>query len=424
VLPVSLTLPVENVDLSDQEFWARPLAEREAVFTALRAQPGFPFFQEPEVPFVEKGPGFYAVTRQADIDEISRDPERFCSGKGAVSIVDMPEDLQEFYGSMISMDDPRHAKIRRLVSTVFTPKMLERLVESVAQIADDVIAKARAKAAAGDGTIDLVADIATPLPLAVICKMMGVPEEDQDLVLRMSNIVLSGGDPELVGDMEAALGLFLDAGMQLSALMNRMAQERQAYPTDDLTSALVTTEVDGEGLAHQEIASFFILLCVAGNETTRNAISHGVLALHEHPEQKARWSADPSLSKTAVEEIVRWASPVNWMRRTATVDTTVNGTEIRAGDKLILFYGSANRDAAVFEEPFAFDVGRSPNPHMGFGAAGPHFCLGAHLARREISVFFQKYFTQLSDLEVIGEPDRLVSSFVNGIKRLPVRLSA
>jgi cytochrome P450 len=411
-------------DLSDQEFWARPLTERQAVFTAFRDEPGFPFFQEPEVPWVAKGPGWHVVSRHADIDAISRDAERFCSGKGAVSIVDMPEDLQEFYGSMISLDDPRHAKIRRLVSTVFTPKVLERLVASVEQIADDVIAKARAKAAAGDGTIDLVADIATPLPLAVICQMMGIPEEDRDLVLRMSNIVLSGGDPELVGDMDAALGHFLDAGMQLSALMNRLAAERQAHPTDDLTSALVTAEVEGETLTHQEIASFFILLCVAGNETTRNAITAGVLALHEHPEQRARWAADPSLTKTAVEEIVRWASPVNWMRRTATVDTTVNGTDVRAGDKLILFYGSANRDAAVFDEPFTFDVGRSPNPHVGFGAAGPHFCLGAHLTRRELAVFFTKYFIHLADLEVVGEPDRLVSSFVNGIKRLPVRLTA
>ena len=413
---------VEDADLSDELFWERPLHEREAVFTALRQLPGFRFYQEPDVPFIEQGPGYYAVTRHADIDVISRDPERFCSGRGAVSILDMPEDLQEFYGSMISLDDPRHFKIRRLVSMAFTPKMLDSLIDSVELICDDVLAKARAKAAAGDGTIDLVAEISTPLPLTVICRLMGIPEQDHDLVLRMSNIVLSGGDPELVGSLEEALGLFLDAGMQLSALMNKLAAERQANPTDDLTSALVTTEVDGESLTHQEIASFFILLCVAGNETTRNAITSGVLALHDFPEQKQRWQADPGLTKSAVEEIVRWASPVNWMRRTATVDATVNGIDITAGDKLILYYGSANRDEAVFEEPFAFDVGRSPNPHMAFGAAGPHFCLGSHLARREIAVVFRKLFEQLPDLEVIGPPDRLRSSFVNGIKRLPVRL--
>lgn len=417
-----MTVPVQEVDLSADEFWERPLEERQAVFAALQAVPGFPFYAEPIFELLPQGPGYYAVTRHADIDEISRDPERFCSGKGAVSILDMPEDLQEFYGSMISMDDPRHAKIRRLVSVAFTPKMLEDLVADVEVLAVELLTKARTKASEGDGTFDLVAEIATPLPLAIICNMMGIPEEDRGLVLTMSNIILSGGDPELVGSQEEALGLFLDAGMQLSALMNKLAEERQAHPTGDLTSALVTTEIDGESLTHQEIASFFILLCVAGNETTRNAITAGVLALHDFPAQKERWMADPSLTKSAVEEIVRWASPVNWMRRTATVDSTVNGTPVAAGDKLVLFYGSANRDAAVFADPFAFDVGRTPNPHMGFGAAGPHFCLGSHLARREIAVVFTKLFELLPDLQVVGPPDRLRSSFVNGIKRLPVRL--
>lgn len=335
----SLTSPIEDVDLSSDEFWERPLKEREDVFTALRHVAGFPFYEEPAVPFIEKGPGYRIVTRHADIDHISRDPERFCSGRGAVSIADMPEDLQEFYGSMISMDDPRHFKIRRLVSMAFTPKMLESIVSDVELLADELMAKARTKAKAGDGTFDLVAEIATPLPLMVICNMMGVPPEDQGLVLKMSNIILSGGDPELVGSPEEALGLFLDAGIKLSELMNKLAEARQSNPTGDLTSALVLTEVEGESLTSQEIASFFILLCVAGNETTRNAITAGVLALHDFPEQRARWMADPTLSKPAVEEIVRWASPVNWMRRTATVDTTVNGTEVKAGDKLLLFYG-------------------------------------------------------------------------------------
>jgi cytochrome P450 len=418
----SLTAPLPDVDLSSDAFWELPLSEREAVFTALRHVAGFPFYEEPDLPFIEKGPGYRVVTRHADIDHISRDPERFCSGRGAVSIADMPEDLQEFYGSMISMDDPRHFKIRRLVSAAFTPRMLESLVSDVELLADELLTEARTKAAAGDGTFDLVAEISTPLPLRVICKLMGVPPEDQDLVLRMSNIILSGGDPELVGTPEEALGLFLDAGMKLSELMGKLAAERQTNPTDDLTSALVSTEVEGDSLTHQEIASFFILLCVAGHETTRNAITAGVLALHDFPEQKARWMADPALTKTAVEEIVRWASPVNWMRRTATVDTTVNGTEVKAGDKLLLFYGSANRDETAFDAPFSLDVGRSPNPHMGFGAAGPHFCLGSHLARREITVVFRKLFELMPDLEVVGPPDRLRASFVNAIKRLPVRV--
>jgi cytochrome P450 len=204
--------------------------------------------------------------------------------------------------------------------------------------------------------------------------------------------------------------------------MERLAAERRETPTDDLTSALVRTEVDGETLSSQEIASFFILLCVAGNETTRNAITHGVVALDRFPEQRARWAADPSLGRTAVDEVVRWASPVTWMRRTATQDVTVAGQQFRAGDKLLLFYGSANRDERAFDRPDVFDVGRSPNPHLGFGAPGPHFCLGAHLARREVDVAFRVLFELMPDLEVAGPPDQLRSSFVNGVKRLPVRL--
>jgi cytochrome P450 len=320
------------------------------------------------------------------------------------------------------MDDPRHAKIRRLVSKTFTPRMLERVIDSVREVVADVLAVARRKAEAGDGTIDVVADIAAPIPLRVICDMMGVAEADRGMVLAQSNIILSGGDPELIENQDDPLTAFLTAGMELAALMERLAAERLAEPRDDLTTALVTTEVDGEKLSHQEIASFFILLLVAGNETTRNAISQGVLALAQHPDQRARWMADPSIDRTAVEEIVRWASPVTWMRRTATQDGEVNGHRYSAGDKFLLFYAAANRDPAVFPDPQRFDLTRDPNPHVGFGSKGPHFCLGAHLARREITVAFRMLFDLLPDLEVIGEPDRLRSSFVNGIKRLPARL--
>ena len=416
-------LRIEELDLSDRDFWVRPPAERHAVFDLLRRERPFAFFAEPEIPMLEVGPGYYAVTRFADLEEISSRPAAFCSGEGAVSITDMPTDLNEFYGSMISMDDPRHAKIRRLVSKAFTPRMLEQLVDSVRGIVDDVLAQARRKAESGDGTIDVVADIAAPIPLRVICDMMGVPAEDRAMVLAQSNIILSGGDPGLIENQDDPLTAVLEAGIALAALMERMAAERVEQPTGDLTSALVTTEIDGERLTHQEIASFFILLLVAGNETTRNAITQGVLALSEHPEQRQRWVADPGLDRTAVEEIVRWASPITWMRRTATQDGDVNGHPVTAGDKFLLFYAAANRDPEVFADPHVFDVARDPNPHVGFGAKGPHFCLGAHLARREIAVTFRALFEAMADLEVTGEPDRLRSSFVNGIKRLPARLT-
>jgi cytochrome P450 len=414
---------LDGIDLSDRDFWLRPPAERHAVFDLLRRQQPFAFFAEPDIPMLETGPGYYAVTRHADLDAISSQPAIFCSGQGAVSITDMPADLNEFYGSLISMDDPRHAKIRRIVSKAFTPRVLERLVGSVQEIVDDVLEQARRTAQAGDGTLDVVADIAAPIPLRVICDMMGVPDEDRALVLAQSNIVLSGGDPELIENQDDPITAFLEAGMALAGVMERLAAERVERPREDLTTALVTTEVDGEQLSHQEIASFFILLLVAGNETTRNAISQGVLALSEHPDQRARWAADPSLNRTAVEEIVRWTSPITWMRRTATQDGELNGQRFSAGDKFLLFYAAANRDPAVFRDPHVFDLSRDPNPHFGFGAHGPHFCLGAHLARREIAVTFRELFERLPDLEVTGPPDRLRSSFVNGLKRLPARLT-
>jgi cytochrome P450 len=422
-LPSHDVVDLDAVDLSDREFWGADPAVRYAVYAALRRERPFAFYAEPEIPFIPAGPGYYAVTRYADVEAISSQPALFCSGQGAVSIADMPPDLNEFYGSMISMDDPRHAKIRRIVSKAFTPKMLERLVDSVQQIALDVAAAARRKAEEGDGTIDVVNDYAALIPLWVICDMMGIPAEDRPTVLQKSNIILSGGDPDLIADENEVLNQFLEAGMWLAELMNRLAAERVENPRDDLTTALVNAEVDGERLTHQEIASFFILLCVAGNETTRTAISQGVLALHQHPDQKARWMADPSLTPTAVEEIVRWVSPVGWMRRTATRDGEVNGHPVTAGDKFLLFYGAANRDPEVFADPEVLDLGRTPNPHVGFGAHGPHFCLGAHLARRELGVAFRTLFDELPDLEVCGEPARLKSSFVNGLKHLPARLA-
>ena len=414
---------LDAVDLSDRDWWAGPPSVRYATFAALRRERPFAFFAEPEMPGIPVGPGYWAVTRYADLEAISSQPALFCSGRGAVSIPDVPADLNEFYGSLISMDDPRHAKIRRIVSKAFTPRVLEQLVDGVRAVVDDVLTRARRTAEAQGGAIDVVADIAAPIPLRVICDMMGVPEEDRAMVLARSTVILSGGDPELIEDEDDPVTAFLLAGMELAGLMERLAAERLERPRSDLTTALVTTEVDGERLSNQEIASFFILLLVAGNETTRNAISQGVLALHEHPDQRARWAADPGLDRTAVEEVVRWTSPVTWMRRTATRDGEVNGHRFREGDKFLLLYAAANRDPAAFRDPEVLDLARDPNPHVGFGSRGPHFCLGAHLARRELAVTFRALLDELPDLEVAGEPDRLRSSFVNGIKRLPARLT-
>jgi cytochrome P450 len=257
------------------------------------------------------------------------------------------------------------------------------------------------------------------VPLEVICKMMGIPEDRYADVFRCSNIILGAQDPEYVSDEAEIAVALLGAGAELAALLGELAVARRENPTDDLVTALATAEVDGERLTDQEIGSFFILLVVAGNETTRSAIAAGLVALSEHPEERVKWQADfDAVAPTAVEEILRWATPVTWMRRTATRDTELAGKPIKAGDKLLLFYAAANRDESVFADPGRFDVLRNPNPHLAFGGTGPHFCLGAHLARREITEVFRELFTQLPDIRAVGEPQRLRSSFINGIKHV------
>nr|BBX82124.1 hypothetical protein MFLOJ_59110 [Mycobacterium florentinum] len=268
-----------------------------------------------------------------------------------------------------------------------------------------------------DGEADLVTELAGPLPLQVICDMMGIPEEDHQRVFHWTNVILGFGDPDLTLDFEE----FMQVSMDIGAYATALAEDRRSNHHDDLTTALVEAEVDGDRLTSQEIASFFILLVVAGNETTRNAISHGVLALSRFPEQRDKWwSRFDELTPTAVEEIVRWASPVIYMRRTLTQDFELSGVKMAAGDKVALYYNSANRDETRFDNPWAFDVARNPNPHLGFGGGGAHFCLGANLARREIRVVFDELRREIPDITVTGKPSRLLSQFIHGIKTLPV----
>ncbi len=292
--------------------------------------------------------------------------------------------------------------------------MIKSIEESIQEVGVQVIDRVSEM-----GGCDFVVEVAARLPLQIICDMMGIAAADYETVFNCSNVILSSGDPEYVPEGSDVLTAFLTAGQQLADLMGDLAAFRTEHPTDDLTSALINTNIDGEALTHQELASFFILLVVAGNETTRNSITHGLLALSQYPEQRAIWAADfEAVAPTAVDEIVRWASPVIWMRRTVSEPTTLSGVDLSAGEKVLLFYNSANRDEAVYADPFVFDVQRDPNPHLGFGAAGPHFCLGAHLARREVQVMFRELFKRLPDIEVSGEPDRLRSNFINGIKHL------
>ena len=407
---------LDAIDLSDIEFWARPWAERDAAFATLRRENPIAYFREPIVEPFPEGPGYFAITRMHDVLEISRHPEIFCSGQGAVSILDMPAEMNEFYGSLISMDDPRHARLRKIVSGTFTPRMLANVLADVESTARSVV-----DGIVDRGEIDFVKDVAMPFPLLVILDMMGIPHSEFDTVLSQSNIILSGGDPEFIPEGVDPISAFLEAGATLAGLLTELAVIRRSDPTDDLLSALVNTEVDGEQLSGDELASFFILLSVAGHETTRTALNHSITHLSQNPDQRALLLADmEAVMPSAVEEIVRYASPVVWMRRTLTRDYVLSGHQFNEGDKVIMYYGSANRDEAVFADPDRFDVLRDPNPHVGFGGPGPHFCLGAHLARREITLMLRELYTRLPDLELAGPPEQLRSNFINGVKRLPV----
>lgn len=409
-------MKLEDIDLSDIEFWAKPWNERNAAFATLRRENPIAYFPEPIVEPFPEGPGYYAITKMRDVLEISRHPEIYCSGQGAVSILDMPAEMNEFYGSLISMDDPRHARLRRIVSGTFTPRMLANVLDDVEKTARSVI-----DGIAEKGQVDFVSEVAMPFPLLVILDMMGIPHSEFDVVLSQSNIILSGGDPEFIPEGVDPVSAFIEAGATLAGLLNELAVLRRANPTDDLLSALVNTEVDGEQLSGDELASFFILLSVAGHETTRTALSHGITHLSQHPDQRALLLSDmDNVMPTAVEEIVRYSSPVVWMRRTLTCDTVLSGHQFHTGDKVILYYGSANRDDEVFADPDVFDVTRDPNPHVGFGGPGPHFCLGAHLARREITLMLRELYTRLPDVELAGPPEQLRSNFINGVKRLPI----
>jgi len=414
----SATWDVDSIDLSDMEFWRRPWAEREDAFATLRRERPISHYDEPVIENTSiefpAGTGYYALTKYRDVATASRHPDVFLSGPGAVSLMDLPSEMVEYFSGMISTDNPKHARLRRIVSNAFNPRNVRAVEDSIDRKADEIITRA-----AANGTGDFITDIAARFPLEIICDMMGVPPSEYESVLRHSNIILSNGDPDFIPVDQDPILFVLESGAALTALMEELGKYRMDNPIDDITSALVNAEIESEKLTHQELASFFVLLVAAGNETTRTAIAHGLYALTEHPEEKARLLADyEGLAKTATDEIVRWASPVIWMRRTLAEDYVLSDYELTKGDKVLLFYSSANRDEDVFADPYVFDVGRSPNEHYGFGAPGPHFCLGAHLARREITVMFRELLRRYPGIHSDGTPLQLQSSFINGIKRL------
>jgi methyl-branched lipid omega-hydroxylase len=414
------TLAPSGLSVGQSEFWRRPLADRMADFAALRKEHGAFFPVELAGPMGDVHP-FHAVVGHGELVEISRKPQVFCSGQGSIAIQDMPEVAMEFFGSLINMDDPRHARLRGIVSRSFTPRRLADVLDSVericAELIDDICEQ---------GEVDLVQAVSAPFPLLVICDMMGIPRSEFTTVLDATNIILGAGDPEMLGGRDP-FGALFEAGMTLRGLMMELAEARRENPTDDLTSALIHADVEGEFLTPEELGPFFILLAVAGNDTTRTATSLGMSFLGEFPDQRRRWAQDlESRTAGAVEEIVRYASPVTFMRRTVTSPVEVSGRSFETGEKVVLFYGAANRDPAVFDEPDAFDIGRDASAHVGFGGPGPHFCLGAHLARRELSIVFRQLLSRLPDIEPTGPPVHLEANgipLVGGVKHLNVRFT-
>ncbi|MBD2891926.1 cytochrome P450 [Actinomadura sp. RB99] len=360
-------------------------------------------------------PPFWAVTRHADVVHVSRHPEIFSSYE-RLALFDEPAEehlaLQRLM--MLNQDPPEHTRKRGIVNRGFTPRAIGALADHIREICRGLVEETVARGEEAD----FVRDLAAPLPLYVICELLGAPPEDREKIFTWSNTLIGGDDPEFQRTPEEGQ----EAATQLYAYANVLAADRRENPRDDIVTRLLQPDADGQVLDGDEFELFVMLLSVAGNETTRNAATGGMLALLEHPEQWARLRADRSLVRTAADEIVRWVTPVNLFRRTAVRDTELGGRKISAGDKVVVFYSSANRDGAVFADPYAFDVGRDPNPHLGFGGGGPHFCLGSHLARLELSVLFETLLDTVPNIELGGNVRRLRSSFINGIKEMPVRV--
>jgi cytochrome P450 len=383
---------------------------------------------------------FWAITKYEDIMYISRNPDLFISSKGIAGPGIRPERFAEIMASdpaqaaqanagnvsIITMDPPRHVKMRRLVNKGFTPRAVNQMEGKIREITNNILDEM-----AGKGECDFVLDVASQLPLAVICGMMGLQQKDWPLMFELTNKVLGAGDPEYQTDIPeeergtgaAARATGLAGLMGMMTFFREVLEDRRANPRkDDLVTILLEAELDGEKLSEGDLLAFCFLLIVAGNETTRNAISGGLQVLCQNPEQKAKLIADMSLIDSAVEEILRWTSPLHHMARTATADVEIRGQQIKAGDRVLMWYLSANRDEDIFEDPYTFDITRSPNEHLAFGI-GEHFCLGAGFARKELKVMFEELFRRFPDIDLAGSPERLRSNFINGIKHLPVKFT-
>ena len=397
---------LEEVDVYDPDNYVAGVPHE--MFATLRREAPVFRHDHPE------GGHFWCVTRHADLVQINRDTKTYSSWLGGATLDMVDADLESQRMMMLNQDPPEHSKLRKIVNKGFTPRRIRELREHLQEEARGIV-----DAVAEKGHIEFVTEVACELPLIAIAEFLGVPREDRKAIFELSNKLIGFDDPEFQNTREDA---FAAAG-EMYAFAQALADDRRANPRDDIVSDLLAAEVDGESLSDLEFNLFFLLLAVAGNETTRNAISHGMVALMENPDQYRMLVEDPSLLDGAVEEILRWGCPVMQFRRTTTKDVVLHDVEIPAGDAVVMWHISANRDEEVFEDPYRFDITRDPNlhtQHVAFGGGGAHFCLGANLARAEIKVMFEELLPRIPDMELDGEVRRLRSNFINGIKEIPV----
>ena len=406
-----MTMAADSLDDIDllASTWGRAVPHDQ--FDRLRRHA--PVFWHPEK---DGGPGFWAVTKHADVRLVSHDSATYSSELGATFIPTQDEEaLSSLRLTILNMDPPKHHRYRRLVSKGFTPRMIAKLVEEIERRAAVVV-----DGVCEQGEVEFVEEIAAQVPVQMICEMIGLEPEVWPRMFELSNqLIGSRDDPDYQELPEGPAA----AAMEVYLLCDQVAADRRANPRDDIMTALVQAEIDGERLTDAELNLFFITLIVAGNETTRNLINHSMLAVMDHPAEAQRLRDDPGLWDTAVEEMLRWGSSIHNFRRTATRDTELRGVPIREGDKVVIYYAAANRDEDVFDDPHRFDVARTPNDHVTFGGGGVHYCLGASLARAEIRATMRQLVERLPDIEPAGPVDRLHSDFVNGIKTMPVRFT-
>jgi len=403
-----MTHTTEFIDLSDHDAFVEGVPYE--AFARLRRED--PVHWNPE----SDGRGFWAVTRYEDIRHVHRNVELFSSELGGTSLEDLEPQYVEARKSMIDMDPPRHDELRGLIARRFTPRAVHVWEEQVRKVTREVLDLALPK-----GEFDFVREVSSEIPMQVFAEILGVPQDERREIIDIGDRLLGSQDPEYKvpdDDAHRHLPFSSPAALEMFEFGRRLAKARRADPQND-----IITQLAFEPLTQQEFDVYFVLLATAGNETTRHTITHGLLALLEHPGEIERLRADAALGKTAAEEMLRWATPVHHFRRTAAVDTEIGDTQVKAGDKITTWFVSGNRDESVFEEPDRFDVGRSPNPHMAFGPGGIHHCMGAHLAKMEIRIAFEELLARTTDIELAGPPERLRSNFFNGVKRLPVRVS-